>query len=80
MKRKVEQSIREEVMNAMKDFKYTRNIEGLNYADLCRYPHLELPECFKAQKFGTFSGVKNSLTHLRAYSYQLIGVGKMSLC
>ena len=79
IKGKTEQSIIEEVMNAMKDFRYTPDIEGLNYEYMCRYPHFEIPEGFKAPKFDTFSGVENPLTHLRAYCYQLIGVGKMRI-
>ena len=76
MKEKAKQNITQEVTNAMKDFQYTPDIEGLNYEDLCRYPHLELPKGFTAPKFDTFSGVENPLTHLKAYCHQLIGVGK----
>lgn len=46
-KGKNEQSIREEVMNAMKDFRHTPDIVGFNYEDLCRHPHLEIPGGFK---------------------------------
>ena len=75
-KGKVEQSIRDEVRNAMKDFRHTPDIVGFNYEDLCCHPHLELAEDFKVPKFDKFSGVQNPLTHLRAYSDQLIGVWK----
>ena len=74
--RKSLQSIREEVMNTMKYFRHTPNIRGFNYADLGHHPYLALPEGFKVPKFDTFSVFENPLTHLRAYSDQLIGVWK----
>ncbi|XP_055806963.1 uncharacterized protein LOC129875730 [Solanum dulcamara] len=70
------QSMKEEIVKAMKEFHYTSNIAGLNYEDLCIHPDLDLPDGFKVPKFDTFGGTGNPLAHLRAYYDQLIGVGK----
>lgn len=80
MKGKIVHSIREEVMNVMKYFQYTLDIEGLNYEDLCRHPHLELPKGFKAPNFDTFSGFEYPLTHLRSIVINLLELGQMRLC
>ncbi|XP_055806992.1 uncharacterized protein LOC129875775 [Solanum dulcamara] len=70
------QSMKEEIVKAMKEFHYTPNVVGLNYEDLCIHPNLDLPEGFKVPKFDTFGGTGNPLAHLRAYCDQLVGVGK----
>ena len=75
-KGKNEQSIREEVMNAMKDFRHTPDIVGFNYEDLCCHPHLEFLESFKVPKVDAFRRVENPLTHFRTYCDKFIGFGK----
>ncbi|XP_055814108.1 uncharacterized protein LOC129883473 [Solanum dulcamara] len=70
------QSMKEEIIKAMKEFHYTPDVVGLNYEDLCIHPDLDLPEGFKVPKFDTFGGTGNPLAHLRAYCDQLVGVGK----
>ena len=50
----------------MKEFPYILDVAGLNYEDMCIHPNLDLPEGFKIPKFGTFEGVGNPMTDMRA--------------
>lgn len=68
--------IRVGIAKAMKQFRHTPDVAGLNYEDLCINPDLNLPEGFKILKFDTFDGDGNPLAHLRSYCDQLVGVGK----
>lgn len=75
----------EENLKAMKEFHYTQYVTGQNYEHLCIHPNLDLPKGFKLQKFYTFGGTWNPLSHLRAYCNHLERVGKnkallMRLC
>ncbi|XP_069154359.1 uncharacterized protein [Solanum lycopersicum] len=70
------QSMKEEIMKAMKELHYTPDVMGLNYEDLCIHPNFDLPDGFKVPKFDTFRRTRNPLSHLRAYCDQLVGVGK----
>ncbi|XP_070008381.1 uncharacterized protein [Nicotiana sylvestris] len=53
-----------------------KEIEVLNYEDLCIQPDMELPEGYKPPKFEMFDGTGDPKVHLRSYCDKLVGVGK----
>ena len=67
-------------MNAMKNFRHTPKIVGLNYEDLCAHPHLEFLKGLKVPKFNAFTRVENHLTHFSLIMLNSLDLGKMRLC
>ncbi|XP_070010881.1 uncharacterized protein [Nicotiana sylvestris] len=53
-----------------------KEIEVLNYEDLCIQPDVELPEGYKPPKFEIFDRTGDPKVHLRTYCDKLVGVGK----
>ncbi|XP_070041318.1 uncharacterized protein [Nicotiana tomentosiformis] len=53
-----------------------KEVEGLNYEDLCIQPDVELPEDYKPPKFEMFDGTGDPKVHLRTYCDKLVGIGR----
>ena len=71
--------IKEEIRKILNEFKCFLEVAGLSYKYLCIHLNLDLPKGFKMQKFYTSGGIGNPLAHLRAFFYQLVGVGRNEL-
>ncbi|XP_070017295.1 uncharacterized protein [Nicotiana sylvestris] len=60
----------------VQDMEGSKDIEGLNYEDLCIHLDVELPEGCKPPKFEMFDGTGDTRVHLRTYCDKLVRVGR----
>lgn len=68
--------IKKEIRKAMNELQWIPKVASLNYENLCINPNLDLPKGFRIPKFENFGGIGNPLEYLRAYSDQLMRVGR----
>ncbi|XP_070028745.1 uncharacterized protein [Nicotiana sylvestris] len=50
--------------------------KSVSYADLCMFPHVQLPLGFKTPKFEKYDGHGDPIAHLKRYCNQLRGTGR----
>ncbi|XP_010324801.2 uncharacterized protein [Solanum lycopersicum] len=75
-------SEQEEMLKKMKSIEqHMKSMQGLGghksvaFKDLCMFPNVHLPPCFKTPKFDKYDGHGDPLAHLKRYCNQLRGAG-----